>query len=206
VIFDFFRNITTTFFKPPKPTMERLEQRQEEWRRKYMPYATHPTPPSKPSTPSPSSQLPSSTPARVVKPPSSTITLPRISPPKIPTFDIMGFSQQIRRELRREGVPVWHYTGRLQVPTPQKIWMGIQYITGFASKLAERAERKYESVVVQPVLAKVSTPTKFSTNRAGEKRGCRWIGKNSYCSYRYSYFEDGVQGNCDTFRIEKRVW
>jgi len=73
----------------------------------------------------------------------------------------MGFSQQIRRELRREGVPVWYYTGKLQVPTPQKIWKGIQYITGFASKLAERAERKYESVIVQPVLAKVA-PEKFA--------------------------------------------
>ena len=156
MIFDFFRNITTTYFKPPKPTMERLEQRQEEWRRKYMPYTTHSTPPSKPSTPTPSS-LPPPTPTRVVKPPSPPITPPRISPPKIPTFhDIMGLSQQIRRELRREGVPVWYYTGRLQVPTPQKIWKGIQYITGFASKLAERAERKYESVVVQPVLAKVA--------------------------------------------------
>jgi len=151
VIFDFFRYITTTYFKPPKPTMERLEQREEEWRRKYMPYATSPTSP-KPTPPS----LPPHTPARVVKPPPPTITLPRISPPKIPTFDIMGFSQQIRRELRREGVPVWHYTGRLQVPTPQKVWKGIQYITGFASKLAERAERKYEGVIVQPILAKVA--------------------------------------------------
>jgi len=146
VIFDFFRNITTTYFKPPKPSMQRLEQGQEEWRRKYMPYATPPAPPKPP------------TPTRVVKPPSPpTITPPRISPPKIPTFhDVMGFSQQIRRELRREGVPVWYYTGRLQVPTPQKIWKGVQYITGFASKLAERAERKYESVVVQPALAKVA--------------------------------------------------
>jgi len=159
VIFDFFGYITTTYFKPPKPTMERLERRQEEWRRKYMPYATHPASPK----PTPSSPPPP-TPTRVVKPPSPpTITPPRISPPKIPTFDIMGFSQQIRRELRREGVPVWYYTGKLQVPTPQKVWKGIQYITGFASKLAERAERKYESVVVQPVLAKVApegaTPT-----------------------------------------------
>jgi len=151
VIFDFFRNITTTYFKPPKPTMERLEQRQEEWRRKYMPYATPPTPPKPP------------TPTRVVKPPSPlTITPPRISPPKIPTFhDVMGFSQQIRSELRREGVPVWYYTGKLQVPTSQKVFMGIRYITGFASKLAERAERKYESIVVQPVLAKVA-PEKFA--------------------------------------------
>jgi len=157
VIFDFFRNITTTFFKPPKPTMERLEQRQEEWRRKYMPHTT----PPKPTPPS----LPPPTPTRVVKPPfPPTITPPRISPPKIPTFhDVMGLSQQIRKELREEGVPVWYYTGKLQVPTPQKVWMGIQYITGFASKLAERAERKYESVVAQPVLAKVApegaTPT-----------------------------------------------
>ena len=154
MIFDFFRNITTTYFKPPKPTIQRLEQRQEEWRRKYMPYATRSAPP-KPPTPSPPSQLPLHTPARVVKPPSLPIAPPRI--------DIMGFSQQIRKELRREGVPVWYYTGKLQVPTPQKIWKGIQYITGFASKLAERAERKYESVVVQPVLAKVApegvTPT-----------------------------------------------
>jgi len=165
VIFDFFRYITTTYFKPPKPTMERLERRQEEWRRKYMPYATHPASPK----PTPSSPPPH-TPARVVKPPSPpTITPPRISPPKIPTFDIMGFSQQIRRELRREGVPVWYYTGRLQVPTPQKVWKGIQYITGFASKLAERAERKYESVVVQPVLAKVSTPSLAPTEQV--KRG-----------------------------------
>jgi len=151
VIFDFFRSITTTYFKPPKPTMERLERRQEEWRRKYMPYATPPTSP-KPTLSPP----PPPTPTRVVKPPSPPITPPRISPPKIPTFDIMGFSQQIRGELRREGVPVWYYTGKLQVPTPQKVWMGIQYITGFASKLAERAEKKYESVVVQPALAKIA--------------------------------------------------
>ena len=152
MIFDFFRNITTTYFKPPKPTMERLEQRQEEWRRKYMPYATPPAPPK----PTPSS-LPPPTPARVVKPPSPPIAPPRISPPKIPTFhDVMALSQQIRRELRREGVPVWYYTGKLQVPTPQKVFMGIRYITGFASKLAERAERKYESVIVQPVLAKIA--------------------------------------------------
>jgi len=151
VIFDFFRYITTTYFKPPKPTMERLEQRQEEWGRKYMPHATSPPP-----TPKPISLLPPPTPARVVKPPSLPIAPPRISPPKIPTFDIMGLSQQIRRELRREGVPVWYYTGKLQVPTPQKVWKGIQYITGFASKLAERAERKYESAVVQPTLAKIA--------------------------------------------------
>jgi len=149
VIFDFFRSITTTFFKPPKPTMERLERRQEEWGRKYMPYATPLTSP-KPTPPS----LPPHTPARVVKPPSP----PTITPPRI---DIMGFSQQIRGELRREGVPVWYYTGKLQVPTPQKVFMGIRYITGFASKLAERAERKYESIVVQPVLAKVA-PEKFA--------------------------------------------
>ena len=159
MIFDFFRNITTTFFKPPKPTMERLEQREEEWEREYMPYAT-PTPTLTVAKPAPSSLPP---PLPPPKPPSPPITPPRISPPKVPTFDIMGFSQQIRRELRREGVPVWYYTGRLQVPTPQKIWKGIQYITGFASKLAERAERKYESVVVQPALAKVApegaTPT-----------------------------------------------
>ena len=155
MIFDFFRNITTTYFKPPKPTMERLEQREEEWARKYMPYTTHPTTPSKPPTPS-SPSLPPPIPTRTVKPPSPPIAPPRISPPKIPTFDIMGFSQQIRRELRREGVPVWYYTGKLQVPTPQKIWKGIQYITGFASKLAERAERKYEGVIVQPILAKVA--------------------------------------------------
>ena len=151
MIFDFFRYITTTYFKPPKPTMERLEQRQEEWGRKYMPHATSPPP-----TPKPISLLPPPTPARVVKPPSLPIAPPRISPPKIPTFDIMGLSQQIRRELRREGVPVWYYTGKLQVPTPQKVWKGIQYITGFASKLAERAERKYESAVVQPTLAKIA--------------------------------------------------
>ena len=126
-----------------------------------MPYAPHSAPP-KPPTPSPSSQLPSSTPTRVVKPPSPPITPPRISPPKIPSIhDIMGLSQRIRSELRREGVPVWYYTGKLQVPTPQKVFMGIRYITGFASKLAERAERKYESIVVQPVLAKVA-PEKFA--------------------------------------------
>ena len=154
--FDFFRNITTTYFKPPKPTMERLEQRQEEWRRKYMPYATRSAPPKSP-TPSPPSQLPPSAPTRVVKPSSPPITSPRISPPKIPSIhDIMGLSQQIRSELRREGVPVWYYTGKLQMPTPQKIWKGVQYITGFASKLAERTERKYESVVVQPVLKKIA--------------------------------------------------
>jgi len=156
VTFDFFRNITTTYFKPPKPTMERLEQRQEEWRRKYMPYATRSAPPKSP-TPSPPSQLPPSAPTRVVKPSSPPITSPRISPPKIPSIhDIMGLSQQIRSELRREGVPVWYYTGKLQMPTPQKIWKGVQYITGFASKLAERTERKYESVVVQPVLKKIA--------------------------------------------------
>jgi len=155
VIFGFFRSITTTFFKPPKPTMERLERRQEEWRRKYMPHTTHPTPPSKPPTPSPTSP-PSPTPAKVVKPPSPPITPPRISPPKIPTFDIVKLSYQIRDELRREGVPTPYYTGKLQKPTPQKFCWAIQYIFGVASKLAERAERKYESVVVQPVLAKVA--------------------------------------------------
>ncbi|UYL64911.1 MAG: hypothetical protein EJNHJLOP_00022 [Methanophagales virus PBV082] len=154
MLLDFFRSITTTYFKPPKPTLERLEQRQEEWRRRYMPYAT-PTPAPKPT--STSSSLSPST-VRTIKPPSPPpITPPRISPPKLPTFHgVIGLSHQIRRELRREGVPVWYYTGKLQMPTPQKVWKGIQYITGFASKLAERAERKYESVVVQPVLAKVA--------------------------------------------------
>ena len=159
MIFDFFRYITTTYFKPPKPTMERLERRQEEWRRKYMPYATSPASP-KPTPPS----LPPPTPTRVVKPPSPPITPPRISPPKIPSIhDIVSFSHQIRSELRREGVPTPYYTGKLQKPTPQKFCWSIQYIFGVASKLAERAERKYESVVVQPVLAKVApegaTPT-----------------------------------------------
>ena len=158
MIFDFFRNIATTYFKPPKPTMERLEQRQEEWKRKYMPYttSTHPSPPS--------SQLPPPTPVRVVKPPSPPVAPPRISPPKIPTFhDVMGFSQQIRSELRREGVPVWtcKYPLEIHPPTPERLGMALRYISGFGWKLAERAERKYESVVVQPVLAKVA-PEKFA--------------------------------------------
>jgi len=85
-----------------------------------------------------------------------SLSLPKFSL-KLPTFSsIMSFAQQIRSELRREGVPVWYYTGKLQVPTPQKIWKGIQYITGFASKLAEKVEKKYESVVVQPILKKIA--------------------------------------------------
>ena len=93
---------------------------------------------------------------RTLKPPSPpTITLPKISFPDI-FAPIAKTSQQIRSELRREGVPVWHYTGRVQIPTPEKVWKGIQYITGFASKIAERAERGYERAVAQPVLTKVA--------------------------------------------------
>ena len=160
MLLDFFRSITTTYFTP-KPTLERLEQRQEEWRRKYMPYATSaptPKPAPLPSLPPPS---PTPKPVQVPKPPS--IALPKLSLPKPSLKPLFSFTESIRSELRREGVPVWYYTGRLQVPTSQKVWMGIRYITGFASKLAERAERRYESVVVQPALARVApsgmTPT-----------------------------------------------
>ena len=170
MIFDFFRYVTTTFFKPPKPTMERLEQRQEEWRRKYMPYAAPtPTPTvtkplSPPSLPPPS---PTPKPVQVPKPPS--ITLPKLSLPKPPLKPLFSFTESIRRELRREGVPVWYFKPEIHAPTPERVGMGFRYIFGFASKLAERAERKYESAVVQPVLAKVSTPSLAPTEQV--KRG-----------------------------------
>ena len=160
MIFDFFRSITTTYFKPPKPTMQRLEQRQEEWRRKYMPYATPtPTPtvikpPSPPSLPPPS---PTPKPVQVSKPP--LITLPKLSLPKPSLKPLFSFTESIRSELRREGVPVWYFKPEIHAPTPERIGMGFRYIFGFASKLAERVERGYESAIVQPVLAKVSTPS-----------------------------------------------
>ena len=163
MIFDFFRSMTTTYFKPPKPTLQRLEQRQEEWRRKYMPYASPtPTPtvtkpPSPPSLPPPS---PAPKPVQVSKPPS--ITLPKLSLPKPSLKPLFSFTESIRSELRREGVPVWYFKPEIHAPTPERIGMGFRYIFGFASKLAERAEREYESAVVQPVLAKVA-PEKFTT-------------------------------------------
>ena len=166
VIFDFFRYITTTYFKPPKPTMERLEQREEEWRRKYMPYTTPPISPK----PTPSSLPPPSPtpkPVQVPKPPS--ITLPKLSLPKPSLKPLFSFTESIRSELRREGVPVWYFKPEIHAPTPERIGMGFRYIFGFASKLAERAERKYESVVVQPVLAKISTPSLAPTEQV--KRG-----------------------------------
>ena len=162
MIFDFFRYITTTYFKPPKPTLQRLEQRQEEWRRKYMPYASPtPTPtvtkpPSPPSLPPPS---PAPKPVQVSKPPS--ITLPKLSLPKPSLKPLFSFTESIRSELRREGVPVWYFKPEIHAPTPERIGMGFRYIFGFASKLAERVERGYESAVVQPVLAKVA-PEKFA--------------------------------------------
>ena len=150
--------------------MERLEQRQEEWRRKYMPYAAPtPTPTvtkplSPPSLPPPS---PTPKPVQVPKPPS--ITLPKLSLPKPSLKPLFSFTESIRSELRREGVPVWYFKPEIHAPTPERIGMGFRYIFGFASKLAERVERKYESAVVQPVLAKVSTPSLAPTEQV--KRG-----------------------------------
>ena len=150
--------------------MERLEQRQEEWRRKYMPYAAPtPTPtvikpPSPPSLPPPS---PTPKPVQVPKPPS--ITLPKLSLPKPSLKPLFSFTESIRSELRREGVPVWYFKPEIHAPTPERIGMGFRYIFGFASKLAERVERKYESAVVQPILAKVSTPSLAPTEQV--KRG-----------------------------------
>jgi len=170
VIFDFFRYVTTTYFKPPKPTLQRLEQRQEEWRGKHMPYASPtPTPtvtkpPSPPSLPPPS---PTPKPVQVPKPPS--ITLPKLSLPKPSLKPLFSFTESIRSELRREGVPVWYFKPEIHAPTPERVGMGFRYIFGFASKFTERVERGYESAVVQPVLAKVSTPSLAPTEQV--KRG-----------------------------------
>ena len=135
-----------------------------------MPYAAPtPTPtvikpPSPPSLPPPS---PTPKPVQVPKPPS--ITLPKLSLPKPSLKPLFSFTESIRSELRREGVPVWYFKPEIHAPTPERIGMGFRYIFGFASKLAERAERGYESAVVQPVLAKVSTPSLAPTEQV--KRG-----------------------------------
>jgi len=70
--------------------------------------------------------------------------------------------EDIRRELRREGVPVWHFTGRIQVPTPERIFKSLQYISGFAWKLSERLERGYETAIARPIIRTVAPSTSLA--------------------------------------------
>jgi len=70
--------------------------------------------------------------------------------------------EEIRRELRREGVPVWHFTGRIQVPTPERIFKSLQYISGFAWKLSERLERGYETTIARPIIRTVAPSTSLA--------------------------------------------